>query len=128
MVIKSAEFLFLCNLFSTSRLLCTTVKTFSDDDTRQAGISLERSILHIASLLAEDGAKQFFFRRGVALALRRNLADHDVAGDDARTDADNTVLVQVLRGVFRHVGDIVCQRLHTTFRLADFQAELFDMD
>src|SRR5690606_38943862 len=40
----------------------------------------ERGVAHVGGLLAEDGAKQLLLRRHRALALRRDLANEDVAG------------------------------------------------
>ncbi len=39
----------------------------------------ERSVAHVAGLFAEDGAQQLLFRSQLGLALRRYLADQDVA-------------------------------------------------
>ena len=39
----------------------------------------QRGVLHVRRLLAEDRAQQLLFRRELGLALRRDLADQDVA-------------------------------------------------
>ena len=44
---------------------------------------------------AEDRVQQLLFRRQLGLALRRDLADQDVARLDVRADADDAVLVEV---------------------------------
>ena len=52
----------------------------------------ERAVAHVAGLLAEDRAQELLFGRELGLALRRDLADEDVArlhlgadAHDART-------------------------------------------
>ena len=52
-------------------------------------------VLHFAGLLAEDGAEQLLFGGQLGLALRRDLADEDVAFADLGADADDAVLVEV---------------------------------
>ncbi len=53
-------------------------------DARRHG---QRRVAHVARLLAEDGPQQLFLGRQLRLALRRDLADEDVAGLDLRADA-----------------------------------------
>ena len=56
----------------------------ADDDALDARRAGQRRVLHVAGLLAEDRAEQLLFRRELGLALRRDLADEDVARLDAR--------------------------------------------
>ena len=57
------------------------------------GGTLERAVAHVAGLLAEDRAEELLFGGELGLALRRDLADQDVArlhlGADAH-DADSS--------------------------------------
>ena len=99
------------------------VKLAVNHDTRERGVGLQGSVLHVASLVTEDGAQQFFFGRGVALTLRRNLTNHDIARHDAGTDADDTILVKVLGSLFADIGNIVGEFLHTALGLAHFEGE-----
>src|SRR4030095_14583212 len=48
----------------------------------------ERGIADVGGLFTEDGAQKLFFRRHRAFALRRDLADQDVAGADFGADID----------------------------------------
>ncbi len=50
-----------------------------DDGSARALVDAKRGVLHVGSLLAEDCAKQLFFRRQRGLALGRDLADQRVA-------------------------------------------------
>ena len=61
------------------------------DDAVGAGRNLQRGVLHVRGLLAEDGAQQALFRRQFGFALGRDLADQDVAGLHFRADADDAV-------------------------------------
>src|SRR5690606_15444924 len=60
-----------------------------DDRAGNARRQTQRGIADVRSLFTEDGAKQLFFRRHRAFALRRDLADQDVARMHFRTDVDN---------------------------------------
>src|SRR5260370_35005800 len=65
-----------------------------DDSAPNAGRAVERSVANVASLFAEDGAQQLFFRRDLGLALGRDLADQNVAGLHDRADTNDAALVQ----------------------------------
>ena len=49
----------------------------------------QRAVADVAGLLAEDGAQELLFRRELGLALRRDLADEDVARLHLGADADD---------------------------------------
>ncbi len=66
----------------------------------------QRGIADVGSLFAEDGAQQLFFRRHRAFALRRDLADQDVAGANFGTDIDDAGFVEVLQRFFRDVRNV----------------------
>ena len=70
----------------------------ADDDAFDAGRADQRGVAHVAGLLAEDRAQQLLFRRQLRLALRRHLADQDVARLDVGADADDAALVEVAAG------------------------------
>src|SRR5204863_6108583 len=61
-------------------------------DTRRA---IERGVLDVPGLFAEDRAQKFLFRRELSLALRRDLAHEDVARLHRCADADNSALVEL---------------------------------
>ena len=77
-----------------------------DDDAADARRDAQRAVADVAGLLAEDGAEQLLFRRELRLALRRDLADEDVAGLHLGADADDAALVEVLEGLFADVRDV----------------------
>ena len=63
-----------------------------DDDAAHARRDAERAVADVAGLLAEDGSQELLLGGELRLALRRDLADEDVArlhlgadADDART-------------------------------------------
>ena len=99
-----------------------------DDDTRERRVGLERRVFHIAGLVAEDGAEQLLLGRRVALALRRNLADEDVARLDTRSDAYDSVVVEVFCGLLADIGDVACEFLDATLRLTDVERILVYVD
>ena len=79
-------------------------------------------------LLAEDGAKQLLFRRHRALALRRDLADQDVARLHFRADIDDAGLVEVLQRLFRDVRNVARDLLGPELGVARHDLELLDVD
>ena len=67
----------------------------ADDDALDARRADERGVADVAGLLAEDRAQQLLFRRQLRLALRRHLADEDVARLHVGADADDAAVVEV---------------------------------
>ncbi len=49
----------------------------------------QRGVADFARFFAEDGTQQAFFRGQLGFALRRDLADQDIARADFGADADN---------------------------------------
>ena len=77
-----------------------------DDRALHAGRHAQRGVADVGGLLAEDGAQQLLFRRHRALALRRDLADEDVARIHFGADIDDAGFVEVLQRLFRHVRNV----------------------
>ena len=100
----------------------------ADDDALDARRAGERRVLHVAGLLAEDRAQQLLFRRELRLALRRDLADEDVARLHVRADADDAALVEVAQVRLRHVRDVPRDFLGAELRVARLDLELLDVD
>src|SRR4029450_1712875 len=63
-------------------------------------------VADLARLLLEDRADQLLFGRQFGLALRRHLADEQVARTDLGADADDAALVEVLERVLGAVRDV----------------------
>ncbi|CDC97772.1 uncharacterized protein BN576_00508 [Alistipes sp. CAG:268] len=93
----------------------------------QRRLCLERSVLHVAGLVAEDRAQELLLGRRIALALRGDLTDEDVARVDVGADADDTVGVEVLRGILRNVRDVRRELLDTALRVAHLHDVLIDV-
>src|SRR5262249_56346703 len=68
--------------------------------------TLERRVADLARLLLEDRADQLLLRRQLGLALRRHLADEQVAGADLGADADDAAVVEVLERLLRAVRNV----------------------
>ena len=100
----------------------------ADDHALQRRVGLQRSVFHITGLVAEDGAEQLLLGGGIALALRSDFTNQDVARHDVRTHADDTALVEVLGGVLAHVGDVVGEFLHASLGLTHLEGVLVDVD
>ncbi len=99
-----------------------------DDDAFDARRADQGCVADIAGLLAEDGAKKFFFRRKLRLALRRDLSDEHVAGLHIRTDADDAGFVQVFQERLADVRNIPRDFFRTELRIARFDLEFLDVD
>ena len=109
-------------------LHCAGEEVGADHHSLQRRACLERRIFHVAGLVAEDGAEKFLLGRRVALSLRSDLTDHDVARHNVGTHADDTAVVEVFRGFLAHVRDIRSEFLHASLGLTHFERELVDMD
>ena len=94
-------------------------------DARRA---VERSVLHVAGLFAEDRAQQLLFRRQLRFALRRHLAHQNVARLDRGADADDAALVQVAQEALGDVRNVARDFLRTELGVAGLDFELFDVD
>src|SRR5258708_4115593 len=94
-------------------------------DTRRA---VERSVANIAGFFAEDGTEQLFFRRQRGFALRRDLADQDVARLYDRADADNSAFVEVAKERLADVGNIASNFLGAELGVARFDFVLLDVN
>ena len=110
LLVELVELHLLGTLALLALLAGAAVKLRVDHHAVQRRLRLERSVLHVAGLVAED--------RRIALALRGDLADEDVARMDVGADADDTVGVEVLRGVLRNVRDVRGQLLDAALRVA----------
>ena len=86
------------------------------------------SVLHIGSLFAEDGTKEFFLGRKLGFPLRRHLANEDVPGTDFSADEGNTGFVELGQRRIAHVGNIAGDFLRTELRVPGDARELLDMD
>ncbi len=94
-------------------------------DARRA---VERRVLHIAGLFAEDGAQQFLFRRQLRLALGSHLAHQNVARLHRRADTNDAALVQIPQESFGDVRNIARDFLRTQLGVAAVHLKLLDVD
>ncbi len=108
-------------------LLCLLEEVCADDNTLERRRGLQRGILDITGLVAEDGTQELLLRGGIALTLGGDLTDHDVAGHDVGTNAHYAALVEILGGILAHVGDIGCELLHAALGLAHLEGILVHM-
>ena len=88
----------------------------------------ERAVADVAGLLAEDRAEQLLFRGELGLALRRDLADEDVARLHLGADADDAALVEVLEGLLADVRDVARDLFLAELGVAGDALELLDVD
>src|SRR4051812_44693161 len=100
----------------------------ADDDALDARRADQRRVAHVAGLLAEDGAQQLLFRRQLRLALRRHLADQDVARLDVGTDADDAAVVEIAQVGLRHVRNVARDLFRSELGVAGLDLELLDVD
>ena len=98
-----------------------------DDDAGHARRHLERGVANVAGLLTEDGAKQLLLRRELGLALRRDLADQDVAGVHLGADPHDARLVEVLEGLLADVRDVAGDFFLAELGVASDALELLDV-
>src|SRR5205085_8295242 len=79
---------------------------------------LQRRVANLARLLLEDRADQLLLRRQLGLALRRDLADEQVAGTDFRADADDAAIVEIGERLLRAVRNVARDLLVAELRRA----------
>src|SRR5436190_1245660 len=89
---------------------------------------LQRGVADLACLLLEDRADQLLLGRQLGFALRRHLADQQVAGPDLGADPDDAALVEVLERLFRAVRDVAGDLLVAQLRRAGVDLVLVDVD
>ncbi len=99
-----------------------------DDGAVHARRNAQRAVLNVRSLLAEDRAQQLLFRGQLAFALRGDLADHDVAGADFRTDVHHAALVQAVQRLLGDVRDVGGDFLRPQLGVTRDAGQLFDVD
>ena len=99
-----------------------------DDGAVDARRRLQARVTHVAGLLTEDGSQQLLLGGQLRLALRRDLADQDVAGLDAGTDANDAALVEILERRLRDVRDVARDLFGAELRVASLDLELLDVD
>src|ERR1700738_3354972 len=89
---------------------------------------LERRILHVLRLLTEDRGEELLFRRQLRLALRRDLADEDIARLDVRADADDATFVEIRQRLLGDVRNLSRDLFLAALGVAHVQLELLDVD
>ena len=100
----------------------------ADDRAGLAVRHLQRGVPDLARLLAEDRAEQPLLRGQLGLALGRDLADQDVAGDDLGADPDDAALVEVGEHFLADVRDVAGDLLRAQLGVAGVDLVLLDVD
>lgn len=112
------------------QLVAVLTRERADADDR-AGLAvrhLQRGVPDLPGLLTEDRTEQALLRRQLRLALRRDLADQDVAGDDLGTDPDDAPLVQVRQHFLADVRDVAGDLLRAELGVPRVDLVLLDVD
>src|SRR6185312_4286286 len=99
-----------------------------DDGALHARRHAQRRVADVGRLFAEDGAQELLFRRHRAFALRRDLADQDVAGVHFRADVDDAGLVEVLQRLFRHVRNVARDLFRAELGVTRHHLEFLDVN
>src|SRR6185437_15958542 len=89
---------------------------------------LERGVLHILRLLAEDCGQKLLFWRQLRFALWRDLADENVARLDVRTDTNDSALIEIRECFLGDVRNFLGDFFLAALRVANVQLELLDVD
>ena len=99
-----------------------------DDGAGDARRNAKRRVANVGGLFAEDGAQQLLFRRHRGFALRRHLADENVARVHFGADIDDAGFVEVLERFFADVRDVARDFLRPELGVARHRLEFLDMD
>ena len=106
-----------------------TVEHLDVDDLADLAVGhLEAGVADFAGLLTEDGAQQALFGGQLGLALRRDLADEDVARADFGADADDAAVVEVGEDVVAQVRDVPADLFRSELRVTGVDLVLLDVD
>src|SRR5207248_3332944 len=97
-----------------------------DDLAALAVRDLERGVADLARLLLEDRADQLLLGRQLGFALRRDLADEQVARADLGADADDAAIVEVAERFLRAVRDVAGDLLVTELGRTGVELVLLD--
>ena len=100
----------------------------ADHDAALSRRDAQRSVAHVAGLLAEDRAQQALLGRELRLALRRDLPDQDVVGIHFGADPHDARLVEVRERLLADVRDVARDLLATQLGVARDDLELLDVD
>ena len=137
MIFTSSRLLSMRSSFSASSIACarssfsvplranTRAPITTPIDARR---NAQRGVADVAGALAEDRAEQLLFRRQLGLALRRDLADEDVAGLDLGADAHDARLVEILERFLTDVRDVARDLFLAELGVAGDALELLDVD
>src|SRR6202051_2237410 len=99
-----------------------------DDSAFDAWRAIERSVANVSGFFTEDSAQQLFLRRQRGFALRRNLADQNVAGLDDGADTNDTAFVEGAKERFADVGDVASNFFRAKLGGVRFDFVLLDVD
>ncbi len=105
------------------------VKIFHVHDSAfDARRAVQRSVANVAGFFTEDGAEQLLFRSQRGFALRRNLANENVARLHNGADADDAAFVEVAKERFADIGDVASNFFRTELGVAGFDFILLNVD
>src|SRR5712671_2941676 len=99
-----------------------------DDGALDARRAVERRVANVAGLFAEDGAQQLLFRSQRGLALRRDLANQDVARLHNGANPNHAAFVQIAQERLADVRNVASYFLGTQLRVARFDFILLDVN
>src|SRR5262249_15473363 len=100
----------------------------TDHDADHARRNAQRRIADVTSALAEDRAEELLFRRQLRLALRRDLADEDIAGLHFGADAHDARFVEVLEGFLADVRNVARDFFFAELGVSGDALELFNVN
>ena len=88
----------------------------------------QRSIAHLARLLAKDGAQQTLLSGELRLALRRHFTNKDIARVHLSAYTNHTEFIEILQCILADVRNIAGDLLRPKLRIARFRFILLNMN
>ena len=99
-----------------------------DDHTRHGRWNPQGSVFDIAGLVTKNGSQQFFFRRRIAFSFGCDFTNKNISFPYFRTNADQSVFVEVFGRFFGDIGNIRSEFFFATLGVANLQFKFLNVD
>ena len=86
------------------------------------------SITNLTGFFTEDSTKKSFLSRQLSFSFRRDLTDQNIARTNLSADADNTVIIKVLKNILTYIRNIASDFFWSQLSITGIAFILFNMN